>query len=95
MLSIVVFCSLFEQNPDMFRFLLLVQHGQLSRVTDDMQTPVKVLRAVIDAAAVEAAVREASPIELDFGYFGDPESVSQVTADPEIVRQISPVIVIG
>ncbi|MGD1876043.1 MAG: TetR/AcrR family transcriptional regulator [Kiloniellaceae bacterium] len=45
-----LFCSLYEQDPDMFRFLLLVQHGQLARVTEDMQTPVKVLKAVIAAA---------------------------------------------
>lgn len=45
-----LFCSLFEQNPDMFRFLLLVQHGQLERVTHDMQTPVKVIKAAVEAA---------------------------------------------
>src|SRR3546814_7519196 len=28
-----LFCSLYERDPDMFRFLLLVQHGQLERVT--------------------------------------------------------------
>jgi AcrR family transcriptional regulator len=50
------FCNLFEQNPDMFRFLLLVQHGQLSRVTDDMQTPVKVLKAVIEAAIARGEI---------------------------------------
>jgi len=45
-----LFCSLFEQDPDMFRFLLLVQHGQLERVTSEMQTPVTVLKAVVEAA---------------------------------------------
>src|SRR3546814_1050327 len=38
-----LFCSLYERDPDMFRFLLLVQHGQLERVTAEMQTPVTVL----------------------------------------------------
>lgn len=51
-----MFCSLFEQNPDMFRFLLLVQHGQLSRVTEDMQTPVKVLKAVIETAMARGEI---------------------------------------
>lgn len=51
-----MFCSLFEQDPDMFRFLLLVQHGQLSRVGDDVKTPVKVLRAVIDAAIARGEI---------------------------------------
>jgi len=45
-----MFCNLFEQDPDMFRFLLLVQHGQLERVTEDMRTPVQVLKTVIEAA---------------------------------------------
>lgn len=45
-----LFCTLFERDPDMFRFLLLVQHGQLVRVTPEMQTPVTVVKAVIEAA---------------------------------------------
>jgi AcrR family transcriptional regulator len=51
-----MFCSLYEQDPDMFRFLLLVQHGQLDRVTTDMQTPVKVLKAAIDAAIARGEI---------------------------------------
>lgn len=50
------FCTLYEKNPDMFRFLLLVQHGQLERVTDDMQTPVKVVKAVIEAAIADGEI---------------------------------------
>ena len=30
------FCDLFDQDSRLFRFLLLVQHGQLDRVTPDM-----------------------------------------------------------
>ena len=52
-----LFCSLFEQNPDMFRFLLLVQHGQLERVTEDMLTPVQVLKNVIEAAIQRNEIR--------------------------------------
>lgn len=51
-----LFCSLYEQEPDMFRFLLLVQHGQLERVTADMQTPVTVLKAVIEAAVARGEI---------------------------------------
>lgn len=53
-----LFCNLFEQNPDMFRFLLLVQHGQLSRVTEDLQTPVTVIKAVIEAAIARGEIPE-------------------------------------
>lgn len=56
-----LFCSLFEQNPDMFRFLLLVQHGQLSRVTEDMQTPVKVIKAAVEAAIVRGEIPDQDP----------------------------------
>ncbi len=51
-----IFCTLYEHNPEMFRFLLLVQHGQLERVTDDMQTPVKVVKAVIEAAIADGEI---------------------------------------
>lgn len=56
-----LFCSLFEQNPDMFRFLLLVQHGQLARVTENMQTPVKVIRAAVEAAIVRGEIPDQDP----------------------------------
>jgi AcrR family transcriptional regulator len=51
-----LFCSLYEQDPDMFRFLLLVQHGQLERVTAEMQTPVTVLKAAIEAAVTRGEI---------------------------------------
>jgi len=51
-----LFCSLYERDPDMFRFLLLVQHGQLERVTAGMQTPVTVLKAVIEAAVARGEI---------------------------------------
>ena len=51
-----LFCSLYEQDPDMFRFLLLVQHGQLERVAAEMQTPVTVLKAVIEAAVARGEI---------------------------------------
>ncbi|HEY9539113.1 MAG TPA: TetR/AcrR family transcriptional regulator [Kiloniellaceae bacterium] len=51
-----LFCSLFERDPDMFRFLLLVQHGQLERVTTEMQTPVTVLKGVIEAAVARGEI---------------------------------------
>jgi len=57
-----MFCSLYEQDPDMFRFLLLVQHGQLDRVTADMQTPVEVLKSVIETAI---ARREIPPQDAE------------------------------
>lgn len=53
---VAMFCALFEQDPDMFRFLLLVQHGQLERVSEEMPTPVKVVKAVIVAAMARGEI---------------------------------------
>ncbi|HEY9163395.1 MAG TPA: TetR/AcrR family transcriptional regulator [Magnetovibrio sp.] len=62
------FCALFDADEKLFRFLMLVQHGQLAKVTPDMKTPFQVLQAVIcegieagdvgytDATAATAAV---------------------------------------
>ena len=55
------FCTLFEHDPAMFSFLLLVQHGQLPRVTPEMMTPVKVVRQVIDRAMARGEIAEQDP----------------------------------
>lgn len=56
-----LFCSLYEHDPDMFRFLLLVQHGQLERVTAQMHTPVTVLKAAIEAAMARGEIPRRDP----------------------------------
>jgi len=56
-----LFCSLYEQDPDMFRFLLLVQHGQFERVTAEMRTPVTVLKTMIEAAMVRGEIPGRDP----------------------------------
>jgi AcrR family transcriptional regulator len=43
------FCRAHDDNPELFRFLLFVQHGQLSRLAADTPTPVSVMRAVLTA----------------------------------------------
>ena len=53
------FCRFYDADETLFRFLLLVQHGQLSKVTLDAMTPVTVLRDMIqdglDAGEIKAA----------------------------------------
>jgi len=61
------FCALFDADPEMFSFLLLVQHGQLSRVPENMATPVKVVREVMARA-----------IERGATGFDDPELATAV-----------------
>ena len=44
------FCKLFDSDPVLFRFLLLVQHEQLDKLTPEMQSPVNVVRDAIARA---------------------------------------------
>jgi AcrR family transcriptional regulator len=41
------FCALFDADPLLFRFILLVQHGQSGKITPEMPSPVEVVRRVI------------------------------------------------
>ena len=41
------FCDAHDADPELFRFLLFVQHGQLARLSDKTPTPVDAVRSVI------------------------------------------------
>jgi AcrR family transcriptional regulator len=41
------FCSAYDDNPRLFRFLLFVQHDQLGKLAPDAPTPVEAVRMVI------------------------------------------------
>lgn len=56
------FCALYDFSPEIFRFLFLVQHGQLGSIPAEARTPVRVVRDVI-AAAIERG--EISPQDTD------------------------------
>jgi AcrR family transcriptional regulator len=42
------FCHAHDENPTLFRFLLFVQHGQLSKLTPGTPTPVDAVRTVLE-----------------------------------------------
>jgi AcrR family transcriptional regulator len=42
------FCALFDADPVLFRFILLVQHGQAAKITPDMPNPIEIVRTVIE-----------------------------------------------
>ena len=44
------FCRAHDENPTLFKFLLFVQHGQLSKLERGTPTPVDVMRDVLDNA---------------------------------------------
>lgn len=55
------FCAFFDQDPILFSYLLLAQHGQLKKVTPEMPNPVVVVRDVIAAGMARGEVPAADP----------------------------------
>ena len=51
------FCTFFDDDPVLFSYLLLAQHGQLQKVTPDMPNPVEVVREVWPGAWTGARFR--------------------------------------
>ena len=64
------FCVLFEEDPDMFRFLLLVQHGELQKMPPEAKTPVRVLRNVIEDAIQRGEIPGQDPNVANALVFG-------------------------
>jgi AcrR family transcriptional regulator len=50
------FCALFDQDPELFRFLFFVQHGQLQKLRASHQTPVKSLGRLIERAMTRSEI---------------------------------------
>ncbi len=59
--TVALFCSLFDREPDLFSFIMLSQHGQLGRVSDDMPTPVLSLRRMFQAGIDRGECRGSDP----------------------------------
>jgi AcrR family transcriptional regulator len=55
------FCAFFDDDPVLFSYLLLAQHGQLQKVTPDMPNPVEVLREVLAAGMDRGEIPAADP----------------------------------
>ena len=47
---------LFDEDPTLFRFLLLIQHQALPQLPDDIESPVKVLQKVVRAAIASGEI---------------------------------------
>jgi AcrR family transcriptional regulator len=60
------FCRLFDDNPHLFRFLLLAQHQSLPKLGNTRDSPVQVVRDVI-AAAIRAGAIGARDADLAAG----------------------------
>ena len=54
-------CGFYDENPMLFRFLLLIQHQGLPRVPDNDENPVYILRNIIEKAAQEGDINTSNP----------------------------------
>jgi len=54
-------CAFFDQDPILFSYLLLAQHGQLQKVTPDMPNPVEVVREVLAAGMDRGEIPAGDP----------------------------------
>ena len=55
------FCAFFDDDPVLFSYLLLAQHGQLQKVTREMPNPVEVLREVLAAGMDRGEIPAGNP----------------------------------
>jgi AcrR family transcriptional regulator len=55
------FCRAYDENPTLFRFLLFVQHGQLSKLAPGTPTPVDAVRSVLERGIAAKEIPEQPP----------------------------------
>jgi AcrR family transcriptional regulator len=55
------FCHTHDDNPERFRFLLFVQHGQLGKLAPGTSTPVDVVRDVIERGITSGGMPKQDP----------------------------------
>jgi AcrR family transcriptional regulator len=55
------FCHAHDEDPTLFRFLLFVQHGQLSKLAPGTPTPVDVVRAVLERGIASKEIPDQHP----------------------------------
>ena len=55
------FCHAHDEDPTLFRFLLFVQHGQLSKLTPGTPTPVDAVRTVLERGIASREIPDQAP----------------------------------
>jgi AcrR family transcriptional regulator len=55
------FCHAHDENPTLFRFLLFVQHGQLSKLAPETPTPVDAVRTVLARGIASKEIPDQPP----------------------------------
>ena len=54
-------CAFFDDDPVLFSYLLLTQHGQLQKLTPEMPNPVEVVREVLAAGMDRGEIPAGDP----------------------------------
>ena len=55
------FCELFDSDPDLYRFLFFVQHGQVEKLPSEATTAVTVIGAVLSEAMKRGEIPQRDP----------------------------------
>jgi AcrR family transcriptional regulator len=55
------FCALYDDDPALFRFMLIAQHGLLPRIQQGSQTPVEAIADVVNDAVAEKQLMPIDP----------------------------------
>ena len=55
------FCQAHDEDPTLFRFLLFVQHGQLSKLAPGTPNPVDAVRAVLERGIASKEIPDQAP----------------------------------
>jgi AcrR family transcriptional regulator len=85
------FCRAHDDNPTLFRFLLFVQHGQLSKLAPGTSTPVGVMRSMLAAAIDSGEIPPQHPdlaAALVFGVVLEPAQFAAYGQLPVNMRSI-------
>jgi AcrR family transcriptional regulator len=64
------FCEAHDEDPTLFRFLLFVQHGQLSRLAPGTPTPVDAVRTVVGRGIASKEIPDQPPDVATAFVFG-------------------------
>ncbi len=58
---VALICRLHDEDPERFRFLIMVQHGHLAHVARDDSNPVEVIARALDAAMASGEIPARDP----------------------------------
>ena len=64
MAMVAHFCTLYDDDPALFRFMLIAQHGLLPRIQQGSRTPVDAIADVVNDAVAE---KQLAPIDPPMG----------------------------